>query len=368
MADPGGPGVRIGVVADRVAVPGVFPLPGSRGVTGKRELAVWFPAIRAGSGADVFTRRIAAALVSRGVRATIAWFPLWMELVPDLLRLAKAPKGTDVIHANSANAFAFRRNGIPLVVTEHHYILDPAYRPFKSDAQQAYHRAVIGRYMRRSYALANAITTDSRFTADVLKRVAGVETSRTIPLWADYDKFSPTPVAPKSDGRFRLLFVGNASRRKGADVIPLLGDRLGTGFEIRCTSGLRTDRRGGHGDNITLLGRLTENQLIQEYRACDAVLVPSRYEGFGYTALEAMACGKPVVGFRCGAVDEVVAEGKTGLLCDIDDLDALEQNCRYLADDTTMTHMFGLAGRERATTVFTETMAISDYLELYGSL
>lgn len=329
---------------------------------------VWLPAVRAGSGADVFTLRLADALHRRGVSATITWFPHWSEFAPDLLRKVRPPAGTNVIHANSAYAFAFRHKGIPLVVTEHHYVLDPAYRPYKSMAQHVYHRALIGPYLRRSYACADAITTDSRFTADVLTRVVGVETSRTIPLWVDYDKFSPAPVAPKSDNRFRLLFVGNASRRKGADVIPLLGHRLGTGFEIRCTSGLRTDRRGGHGDNITLLGRLTEDRLIQEYRACDAVLVPSRYEGFGYTALEAMACGKPVVGFRCGAVDEVVVEGETGLLCDIDDLDALETSCRRLALDRSEAVQFGRAGRARATTIFTENRAVDAYVALYQSL
>lgn len=329
---------------------------------------VWFPAVRAGSGADVFTLRLADALRNSGVSVTITWFPHWSELAPDLLRAQRPPAGTDVIHANSAYAFAFRRKGIPLVATEHHYVLDPAYRPYKSMAQHIYHRALIGPYLRRSYAHADAITTDSRFTTDILMREAGVKTLRTIPLWVDYDKFSPAQDDVRSDTRFRLLFVGNASRRKGADVIPLLGQRLGPDFEIRCTSGLRTDRRNDSGDNITLLGRLTEDQLIREYRTCDAVLVPSRYEGFGYAALEAMACGKPVVGFRCGAVDEVVVDGETGLLCDIDDLNVLEQNCRHFADDVAMSSMFGRAGRARATTVFTEARAISDYLDLYRSL
>lgn len=337
-------------------------------MSAKFEPVVWFPAVRAGSGADVFTLRLADALCRRGLSATITWFPHWSELAPDLLRTAHPPAGTDVIHANSAYAFAFRRKGIPLVATEHHYLLDPAYRPYKSMAQHIYHRALIGPYLRRSYALADAITTDSRFTADVLVQVAGVKASRTIPLWVDYEKFSPASCAPSPHKKFRLLFVGNASRRKGADVIPLLARRLGPDFEIRCTSGLRADRHEDKGDNVTLLGRLTEDQLIQEYRACDAVLVPSRYEGFGYTALEAMACGKPVVGFRCGAVDEVVVEGETGLLCNIDDLDALEQNCRRLAGDAAAAHAFGHAGRARATTVFTEARAINDYLDLYQSL
>ena len=278
------------------------------------------------------------------------------------------PAGTDIIHANSGNAFAFKRKGIPLVVTEHHYVLDPAYRLYKSTAQHIYHRTLIGAYLHRSYACADAITTDSRFTADVLMRVARVKASCTIPLWVDYEKFSPSQEDAKPKPRFRLLFVGNGSRRKGGDVIPILGHRLGPGFEIRCTSGLRTDRRGDAGGNITLLGRLTEDQLIQEYRTCDAVLVPSRYEGFGYAALEAMACGKPVVGFRCGAVDEVVAEGETGLLCDTDDLDALEAYCRRLALDRSEVVQFGHAGRVRAMTVFTEGRAIDAYIALYQSL
>lgn len=332
-----------------------------------RKLSVWFPAIRAGSGADVFTQRLVGALKRRGVSAVITWFPHWSELVPDLLRAVRPPYGTNVIHANSAYAFAFQRRGIPLVATEHHYVLDPGFRPYKSLAQHVYHRALIGPYLRRSYAQAHAITTDSHFTADVLARVATVEISRTIPLWVDYDKFSPALVASGSDRYFRLLFVGNASRRKGADVISPLGQRLGREFEIRCTSGLRTDRRD-HGGSITLLGRLSEDELIREYRACDAVLVPSRYEGFGYTALEGMACGKPVVGFRSGAVNEVVVNGETGLLCDIDDLDALETYCRRLALNRAEAVQFGQAGRDRAISKFAEDCAIKEYMNIYQSL
>jgi alpha-maltose-1-phosphate synthase len=336
-----------------------------------RALKIWLPSIRAGSGADVFTSRLAAALVRHGVDVVVTWFPHWVELVPDVLRFARPPAGTNVIHANAAYAFAFKRKGISLVVTEHHYVLDSAYRPYKSSAQHCYHRALMGPYLRRSYAAADAITTDSRFTARVLAESAGVRTTKTIPLWVDYDEFSPaasgTPVTSREQA-FRLLFVGNMSKRKGADVIPSLASRLGERFEIRCTAGLRQLKRDAMVGNVRVLGRLTTEQLVQEYRDCDAVLIPSRYEGFGYSALEAMACAKPVIGFRCGAVEEVVVEGETGLLCDIDDLDTLEDYCRSLANHRPQAEEFGSAGRARAVTVFTESRAIDAYLDLYLSL
>lgn len=334
------------------------------------KLRVWLPAIRAGSGADVFTTRLATALVRRGVDAVITWFPHWSEMAPDMLRLARPPAGTDIVHANSAYAFAFKQKGIPLVATEHHYTLDPAYRPYKSSAQDIYHRMLIRPYLRRSYSAADAITTDSLFTARVLAERAGVCATRTIPLWADYDEFSPArgPLVEREYRNFRLLFVGNASRRKGADVIPLLARRLGPGFEIRCTAGLRQQMQDEPVGNVRMLGRLTLQQLVQEYRDCDAVLVPSRYEGFGYSALEAMACGKPVVGFRCGAIEEVVAEEETGLLCNIDDIDTLKMNCRRLAEDCGMANELGIAGRLRATSVFAESKAVDSYMNLYESL
>lgn len=330
---------------------------------------IWLPAIRAGSGADVFTMRLAAALAQRGVEATITWFPHWMELTPDVLRFAKPPIGTNIIHANSSYAFAFKRKGIPLVVTEHHYLLDPAYLPYKSSVQHLYHRTLVGPYLRRSYALADATATDGLFTARVLADGAQVKAT-AIPLWVDYDEFSPaTGASIERGGRdFRLLFVGNPSRRKGADVVPLLAQRLGTGFEIRCTAGLRQQKLSARVGNVYMLGRLTSQQLVQEYRDCDAVLVPSRYEGFGYSALEAMACAKPVVGFRCGAIEEVVAEEQTALLCDIDDIDMLELNCRRLAADYPMARKLGAAGRLRGMSVFTEAKAIDNYMILYGAL
>lgn len=335
-----------------------------------KKLRIWLPTIRAGSGADVFTLRLGAALENRGVEAVITWFPHWCELVPDVMRLARAPAGTDIIHANSSYAFAFQRKRIPLVVTEHHYTLDPAYRPYKTAKQDFYHRALMAPYLRRSYAAADAITTDCLFTARVLEVCAGVFATKTIPLWANYEDFSPAVCSPveSASRKFRLLFVGNASRRKGADIIPLLASRLGDDFEIRCTGGLRHQKLGVQVDNVQWLERLTQQELVREYRDCDAVLVPSRYEGFGYAALEAMACAKPVVGFRCGAIEEVVAEGETGFLCNVDDVDTLANNCRSLASNHLLTKKFGHSGRERAVTVFSEAKAIDEYIRLYRSL
>lgn len=335
-----------------------------------QSLKIWFPAVRAGSGADVFVERLAQALERAGHEPVVQWFEHGYELMPWRLKKFAAPDGVDIVHANSWQAFAFKRKGVPLVVTEHHYVLDPSFRHYKSSLQHLYHRALVDGFMRRSFAAADIVATDSQFTAQVLSRCAGVDVAKVIPLWVDYEKFSPDGYLPDSGdkGAFRLLYVGNASKRKGADVIPALADRLGGGFEVRCTAGLRDTTGISTSANVRILGRRSPEELIDEYRHCDAVLVPSRYEGFGYAALEAMACAKPVVGFSCGAVDEVVSNGETGLLCPIDDVEALEAYCRRLAEDREFGRVLGRNGRERAISFFTEESAIKAYLELYRSI
>jgi glycosyltransferase involved in cell wall biosynthesis len=338
---------------------------------GGKGLRIWLPAIRAGSGADVFTIRMADALRRAGHEPLLQWFDHRYELLPQLLKKVRAPPSIDIVHAGSWQAFAFKRANIPLVVTEHHYVLDPAFRPFKSWAQHLYHRAMINGYMQRSFAAADAVVSDSNFTAHVLSDSIGLSVAQIIPLWADYDLFLPKKEESSSQvtgGKFRLFFAGNASVRKGIDVIPSLAKRLGGNFEIRCTAGLRANGEVEDQSNIVLLGRLSPEDLISEYQHCDAVLVPSRYEGFGYAALEAMACGKPVVGFRCGAVDEVVVDGETGLLCDVDDLDTLAAHCRQLASNQSLLRRFGAVGRERAIKCFSEKAGVEAYLNLYNSL
>lgn len=335
----------------------------------RSQLHVWLPTIRSGSGADVFVSRLSAALTAREIKTTITWFNHVTELMPGVKRLTSLPSGVNIIHSNSVGAFAFKRKDIPLVVTEHHYVLDPAYRPYKSLAQDIYHTAWQRFLFRRSFSAASAITAVSRFTADVLSREANVKVDRVIPQWLDYEIYSPgANMAIDSNKKFQLLFVGNASRRKGADVINQLARMLGPNFQIMCTAGLRSRNAISTSSNVITLGRLSESELVNQYRNCDAVLVPSRYEGFGYAALEGMACAKPIVGFRCGAIAEVVEEDKTALLCDVDDIEGLRRHCEFLRMNADVARLMGKAGRTRASTIFSEHFAIDAYIDLYKTL
>lgn len=338
-------------------------------------LSVWFPSIRAHSGADIFVERLANALQRAGVNVVVTWFSHAYELAPFALALTRPPDGVNVIHSNAACAFAFVHWGLPVVATEHHYVLDVAFRPYKSLFQHIYHQLWIGPWTHLSYRSCSALTAISHFTADVIERHCPGVQARVIPHWLDYYQFSPC--ASGSDGGdegyalssvpVRLLFIGNLSRRKGGDVVAELARRLGSDFEISCTGGLRN--RAAEGGRVHNLGRLPQWELIEALRACDGVLVPSRYEGFGYAALEAMACEKPVIGFRCGGVQEVVGKEVDNFLVDIDDIDALEACCRQLKTErVAAARRLGRRGRARALSVYSEDRAVRSYIEIYRSL
>jgi glycosyltransferase involved in cell wall biosynthesis len=116
---------------------------------------------------------------------------------------------------------------------------------------------------------------------------------------------------------------------------------------------------------MLVLPKCEPERMPAVYRSVDAVLVPARYEAFGYVALEAMACGLPVIGFNASGVAEVCRDGETALLAPVDDIEMLEQLTRQLAADPELRERLGQSGRFRAVQCFDEEQAIRKYLDIY---
>lgn len=328
------------------------------------KIKIWLPAIRAGSGTDVYTRRLAAALERNGMTAQISWFPSSHELLPSLLRRARLPDGTDIIIANSWNAFAFRRFGLPLVAVVHHCVFDPVLRPYKSLPQYLYHRFLAEPREVRSLRVADAVVAVSHCVADHLRQKLGMTDVEVIHNWVDAELFKPQPQEARGDRPFRLLFVGKPSRLKGGDLLAPLMCRLGTAFELRFTAHPQDCQGMNLPANMIPIGRLSEQDMVRIYQECDAVLLPSRAEGFGYAALEAMACGKPVIASNNTALPEIVLDGITGILCNPDDLEAFIKACRLLASDSALCSSMGNAGRQSVVECFSGAMSIESYTRL----
>jgi glycosyltransferase involved in cell wall biosynthesis len=330
-----------------------------------KPLHIWLPAIQTGTGSDVYTARLADALNAVGYTATVQFFNSRYEFCPALLARTCPPEGTDIIHANSWNAYAFKRPGIPLVVTEHHYIDDPAFKPFRTPLQSLYHRAHVLPAVRRSYGASSAVVAVSNHTAAAIKQQCGMD-AVSIPNWIDTQQFHPVADTPRQCRPLRCLFVGNPSRRKGSDLLPVLANMLPTDIQIHCLGGLRRqDHKNTEARSIIMLPRHAPADMPALYRSMDAVLVPTRYEAFGYVALEAMACGLPVIGFNSTGTAEICIDGDTALLGPVDDLATLASNLVTLRDNPALRARLGRNGRARALAIFDGQAAIAAYLNLY---
>lgn len=329
---------------------------------------VWLPAIRAGSGADVYTRRLAIALERNGIATEITWFPLHYELFPFLLRRAQPPAGTDIIIANSWTAFSFKRCALPLVAVVHHCAFDPSLRRYKSALQNLYHRLFAEPREVRSLGVADAVVAVSHCVANQLRKRHGLNNVEVIYNWVDTELFTTKLQEECRDKPFQLLFVGKLSRLKGGDLLAALMCSLGANFELLFTADSHDCKKMNLPPNMIPIGRLSEQEMIAAYHSCDALLLPSRAEGFGYAALEAMACGKPVIASNNTALPELVQDGITGILCDTNDLNAFLSACRRLADEPEISSAMGSAGHRRVLQKFSEGSAADSYLKLIRRL
>src|SRR5258708_18031332 len=99
--------------------------------------------------------------------------------------------------------------------------------------------------------------------------------------------------------------------------------------------------------HVHFLSGLSYAELAACYSACEIFALPSRGEGFGLVYLEAMACGKPVIGGAHGGAPEVIDDGKTGYLVQHGDAGQLATSLETLLSDPALGPEIGARGRER---------------------
>ncbi|WP_084545054.1 glycosyltransferase [Derxia gummosa] len=152
---------------------------------------------------------------------------------------------------------------------------------------------------------------------------------------------------PWPEGSLRLLFVGRMDRQKGIDLLLLAMRRMGPSVHL-CIVGdvvLGGTELPPVSTNVTLVGWKPRVEVAAYMEAADALVMPSRWEGFGLTAVEAMRVGLPVLAASVGGLREIVTDGESGLLFAPDSVDDIVRALDALSPD--IVERMGRAARLR---------------------
>ncbi|MEX0431678.1 glycosyltransferase [Spiribacter insolitus] len=212
-------------------------------------------------------------------------------------------------------------------------------------------------YLRRVEEVKKAdhLVCNSAFTAREAVEWLDIETSRTTPIWADADaRFRPDGDGETQseallheygvEGPF-VLHTGAVDPRKNVDLLIQAFGRLPAAVQATQRlvlagpiSGAERDalaasarRHGVPADALVVLGHVSDELLVALYNGCSAFVFPSRHEGFGLPALEAMRCGAPVLAANATSLVEVVAD--EAALFDPDDPQALAEKLERVLTD-----------------------------------
>ena len=225
-----------------------------------------------------------------------------------------------------------------------------------------------------------AIVAASTIELAELRQLYRADPSRVavIPCGVDPEVFKPVRQADAREALGRdqcerlVLFVGRIEQIKGIDVLLralgllfqrhpdlrsdvcllVVGGALDPGDDAPETEKILELRRLVHEHrmeaNVAFVGSRDQEQLALYYAAADVCAVPSLTESFGLVALEAMACGTPVVGTRVGGLQTLIEDGESGLLVPAGDDTALAEAIHAVLTDHRLRTHLSHGARERA--------------------
>jgi len=118
-------------------------------------------------------------------------------------------------------------------------------------------------------------------------------------------------------------------------------------------------------ENVRFLGSLSPTELLEEYRKCTLLALPSSHENSPMVIGEAMAVGKPVVATKVGGVSYLVDDGQTGFLVDVGDIDALATKILTLLSDDELRFKMGKLAKEKANLNFRSKVVAAHVRQVY---
>lgn len=321
------------------------------------------------------------------------------------LAMAQDCAGADLVHshtwyANHAGHLASLLHDVPHVISAHS--LEPL-RPWKAE-QLGGGYALSSWVERTAYESAAAIIAVSHgMRADILRsypqidpdRVRVVHNGIDSELWSPQRDDAVLAQHGIDPDRPSVVFVGRITRQKGLPYLLRAVEQLPPEVQVvlcagapdtpeiqveveELIAGLRQDRDGV----VWIAEMLPRADVIAILTAGTVFVCPSVYEPLGIVNLEAMACGLPVVGTATGGIPEVVADGETGWLVPIEQVQdgtgTPVDPDRYVADlaaalteavsDPARARQRGEAGRQRAVAEFSWTSIAERTLEVYRSV
>lgn len=298
--------------------------------------------------------------------------PLWPIQIRRLLRSRRV----DVINAHSpvpglADVASAVSGGRPLLLTYHSGSMLKG-RKVIDIAIGAYERMILPRIVDRADAVAVVSPTT---------QISSKEGVIMVPPGVDIEAFTFAP--PIEASPLRLLFVGRIDGSptwKGEQVlfealsiaaqsVPNIElEIVGDGEGRRSWEAAVSDK--GLSDRVYFSGMLSGPELVGAYHRSSIVVLPSTTaaESFGMCLIEAMACGRPVIGSRIGGIPFVIGHDTDGLLVPPGDAHALAAAIVELGGDAERRSMMGACGREKAAARFSVTGLQNTYEKLFEEM
>jgi glycosyltransferase involved in cell wall biosynthesis len=287
--------------------------------------------------------------------------------------LAARAGAFDVVHDNQSfgtGLLGVMADGWPLLGTCHHPItvdraLDLAHAPNwwrRLHLRRWYSFLAMQKRVARQYP--RLLTVSGSSKRDIVDQM-GIEADRlqVVPVGADHERFRPRPDVAVVPGRIMTTASADVPMKGLAPLLEALAKlrverpeahlvvigRLKADSPVAAT----IDRLGLAGAVQFAFG-VTDERLVDLYAQAEAAVVPSLYEGFSLPAVEAMACGVPLVATTGGALPEVVGDdGVAGLLVPPGDPSALALALERVLGDRALAARLGAAGRARVLERFT---------------
>ena len=225
---------------------------------------------------------------------------------------------------------------------------------------------------------ADGYITCSKWSREVLEQKYNIENIQVIYNGVDENLFKPG-IAEDFGMQYsynnslpRFGTVGRLSKAKGTDLLFRAASELEGVAEFfavgPCDKELISEIENKKINNFHLLGSLPNNVLPSFYNFIDCFVLPSLFEAFGITLIEAMSCGKSVIASNVGGIPEVVDDGINGILVEPGDYASLKEAIIKIVNDRSLQHSLGKRARSKVVENFTIERTYRELKKYYFGL